>query len=335
MPSYYKPLQPGCIRLLEFLDDSGLNLTIGEQHLDIPPPYYALSYAWREGEEGNDAARQHEIAINNEATRVQRNLYDALTHIGSIVRENNHRIWVDFVCINQDDIFERAQQVQLMKKIYEQANRTCGWLGLPYDDQKTKLAVALMKSFFEFTESFGPEETSDEAHAWLSRRPGFPGEEHGGTWAAWEGMSQLFGRTYWQRTWIYQEATVKSVTFVCGKHFFHIAWLQATLICARLYRDLPGFPESFKFIDYDSPVTRMLDVRDRRVAFRKHRRIEDASLTTLINELRRTSCTDARDKVFATLPHAVDVTTEQLRVDYRKDLLEVYSPRLCLYFTTI
>lgn len=38
-------------------------------------------------------------------------------------------IWVDALCINQDDIFERNQQVRIMGEIYRQASSTIIYLG--------------------------------------------------------------------------------------------------------------------------------------------------------------------------------------------------------------
>ncbi|KAH6674395.1 heterokaryon incompatibility protein-domain-containing protein, partial [Halenospora varia] len=38
-------------------------------------------------------------------------------------------IWIDAVCINQNDIQERQDQVSLMRQIYEQAEQVVIWLG--------------------------------------------------------------------------------------------------------------------------------------------------------------------------------------------------------------
>jgi hypothetical protein len=38
-------------------------------------------------------------------------------------------IWIDAICINQQDISERTQQVQFMRCIYENAEQVLIWLG--------------------------------------------------------------------------------------------------------------------------------------------------------------------------------------------------------------
>lgn len=38
-------------------------------------------------------------------------------------------LWIDAICINQDDLIERSQQVALMDKIYKRGRRNLTWLG--------------------------------------------------------------------------------------------------------------------------------------------------------------------------------------------------------------
>jgi len=43
--------------------------------------------------------------------------------------EDNLRIWVDALCINQDDVEGRNEQVKVMGRIYQGAERVRIWLG--------------------------------------------------------------------------------------------------------------------------------------------------------------------------------------------------------------
>ena len=38
-------------------------------------------------------------------------------------------LWIDTLCINQDDIAERSDQVKLMADIYRNSKRTLVWIG--------------------------------------------------------------------------------------------------------------------------------------------------------------------------------------------------------------
>jgi hypothetical protein len=94
------------------------------------PAYKALLYCW-----GDDYPKK-QIRLNGILVDIRPNLYSALWHIAS----NRHNIlWVDALCINQDDLRERANQIQHMKYIYHKAEEVFAWLGDA--DENTKAAL--------------------------------------------------------------------------------------------------------------------------------------------------------------------------------------------------
>jgi hypothetical protein len=62
---------------------------------------------------------------------VTRNLYTALQYLRD--RVLLRLIWIDAVCINQEDLKERADQVQLMARLYSHAIRMIVWPGEEID----------------------------------------------------------------------------------------------------------------------------------------------------------------------------------------------------------
>src|SRR5687767_9359257 len=88
--------------------------------LSDKPAYDALSYMWGPPEPS------FEIFVDGQVLRVRANLRQALLSL----REGNkaESIWVDGICINQDDAEERAQQVQLMADIYSNAQTVRVWI---------------------------------------------------------------------------------------------------------------------------------------------------------------------------------------------------------------
>ena len=50
-------------------------------------------------------------------------------------------IWIDAICINQEDNDEKGQQVQSMAKIYAKASRVIVWLGRAAGDSDQALEV--------------------------------------------------------------------------------------------------------------------------------------------------------------------------------------------------
>ncbi|KAF1954235.1 hypothetical protein CC80DRAFT_390480, partial [Byssothecium circinans] len=88
------------------------------------PQYVALSYTW-----GCPIEDPYFRVSSNEVDGIGRNLYEALKRL----TENNHEpvrlIWIDQLCINQDDLEERASQVSLMDVIYNCCQKVIVWLG--------------------------------------------------------------------------------------------------------------------------------------------------------------------------------------------------------------
>lgn len=52
------------------------------------------------------------------------------------------RLWIDAICIDQEDTSERNAQVAIMSRIYSSAKRVIVWLGI--EDRFTKLAIETM-----------------------------------------------------------------------------------------------------------------------------------------------------------------------------------------------
>lgn len=84
------------------------------------PEYEALSYEW--GQEAPIVT----ITINNQKFLVRQNLAFALA---ALRRHNTRVLWVDALCINQNDIDERNSQVRQMADIYREAQCVVVWLG--------------------------------------------------------------------------------------------------------------------------------------------------------------------------------------------------------------
>lgn len=60
-------------------------------------------------------------------------------------------LWIDAICINQQDILERNQQVNLMATIYQRATIVRVWLG---NDEKND-ATTVFKAFEELEHGLG------------------------------------------------------------------------------------------------------------------------------------------------------------------------------------
>lgn len=90
-------------------------------NLKTKPVFEALSYCW--GSPDNPKP----IRLDGHIFRIGVNLESALRHLRY---ENAQRIlWIDAVCVNQEDLTERSQQIMLMRDVYESAQNVVVWLG--------------------------------------------------------------------------------------------------------------------------------------------------------------------------------------------------------------
>ncbi|KAK6825785.1 heterokaryon incompatibility protein-domain-containing protein [Apiospora arundinis] len=90
------------------------------------PKYAALSYVW------GDAADTEEIVVDGQPFQVTMSLNSALQQFGLTYTRNGRKslfLWADAVCINQQDLAERGQQVSILELIYSKATLVISWLG--------------------------------------------------------------------------------------------------------------------------------------------------------------------------------------------------------------
>lgn len=89
--------------------DSPLQVTLRNRVLANLPGCSALSYEW------GSATSWSMILCNNKILNIIRNLCDLLKQLRP--SKKSGCIWADAICINQDDLRERDQQVPLMRQI--------------------------------------------------------------------------------------------------------------------------------------------------------------------------------------------------------------------------
>ena len=116
----YKPLSSSTgIRILHLLpaqnDGDPLECRLLETDLNENPEYIAISYVW--GDETDPSFILHEEV----ELSITRNLDAALRRF----RQESECIslWVDSLCINQQDVLKRNKQVRIMSDIYRKASK--------------------------------------------------------------------------------------------------------------------------------------------------------------------------------------------------------------------
>jgi hypothetical protein len=135
----YSPLsQPGSIRLLQLCprneDSKNIRCKLFEypfQDSNSSHLYDAVSYVW--GSED----KPESVIIDNQRLKITSNLYTLLLRLQD--ERLSRVIWVDAICINQEDEKEKEYQIPLMAEIYAKASRVIVWLGEAKDDSDQAL----------------------------------------------------------------------------------------------------------------------------------------------------------------------------------------------------
>lgn len=109
----------------EFSAAHGMLRVLAKDHeADYGPyitKYDAACWCW------GDAKVKEEIILNGFSVQVPANAVHALQGLRNHINEGY--VWINAICINQDDRQERPKQVFLMSDIHSGAARTLVWLG--------------------------------------------------------------------------------------------------------------------------------------------------------------------------------------------------------------
>lgn len=127
----YKPLQPQSreIRLVYvspgFWDDE-IACKTDVFALHRAPAFSALSYAW------GDPNPMEFISLDEEIFQVRSNLAAALRHLRH--QTEFRTLWIDLLCIDQNNTTEKSLQVNMMGDIYRACEKVLLWLGTESED---------------------------------------------------------------------------------------------------------------------------------------------------------------------------------------------------------
>ena len=215
----YSPLDPNSaeIRLLELLPGAPntplycklIVVTLGRR-----PNFEALSYVW------GDTTVKRSITVDGDVFQVTTNLEEGLRALR--YRRKSRTLWVDAICINQQNVAEKNFQVPLMSSIYREAVRVVAWMG------PSNPAIALAVSY---AEAYVEKRFTATTFYWLklkfaskfSRRA--KKEKLLASLRAYEGRLDILGLPYWTRMWTYQEYYLPrdEPVCVCGDLEFQTA----------------------------------------------------------------------------------------------------------------
>jgi hypothetical protein len=122
------------IRLLEVLAGNFgkcVVCAVSTWPLDTAPPYCAISYTW-----GDPNSTAVDVIVNDKPMVVRRSCEYALQQAFTMKQEKLDYLWIDAICVDQNDLVERGHQVALMDAIYKRATLVLACVGPHADDSE-------------------------------------------------------------------------------------------------------------------------------------------------------------------------------------------------------
>lgn len=270
------------------------------------PEYDALSYCW------GDASQKVSVTCNEQSLEITKDLFTAILRFRH--KDKTIRIWIDQLCIDQENIEERGNQVQLMRDIYSRALTTIVWLGGEAD--QSALAFKHMERLKKRLQPMLSNEVFDDAELSSKNDARFRDV------AGWSALAALLRRPWFGRMWILQELAVSSFPIIiCGQQ--QILWedfwdlingLKAIGTWSKVFATSSSDELSASVLfDRLSSVTKIKET----VAKKKFIPLAEA-----LKQSKWSLATDSRDKIYALL--GICCETHGIIPDYARDAPELY-----------
>ncbi|EXA53630.1 hypothetical protein FOVG_01373 [Fusarium oxysporum f. sp. pisi HDV247] len=276
-------------------------------------PYEALSYCW-----GSNRLAGKVIA-NEKLLFITENLSEALQHLRH--KDEDRILWIDAICIDQNNIRERGHQVGCMGRIYSRADRVLIWLGyVSYE------LSPLISALNEFETSVPPGawrhwayDDTRWADIWKKGQMNLPRKHERDGVNQQSRLKLLMSKPWFGRVWILQEvAKAKKASIGCSE-----GWISARsfALAPRLLGVVPDF-QCQAIIDIMPGPSR-----------RSSWWTQKQNLCTLLWRFRGSQAKDPRDRLYALLDLASDTKIkEKITADYTKNEKAVVKDILAYLF---
>lgn len=253
-----------------------VTLEVVQQH-DCPE-YETVSYTW--GGEDGDSTPSRPIFVGPywDILLQSKNCWDMLRYLQP--RRGIRMVWVDAICINQNDMEERAQQVAKMGTIYRDSSRVFVYLGSDI--------VSADTSKRRYPSRHGLHQFDHTMNGKIGRKG-----------AITTTLKKLLTRRYFSRVWVIQELVLsRNAIIPVGDMQFWASNLTPT------YMALASRPDSIP-LDWNSTAAPW-------VQFMGGTSFEDNDLFQIPHRTWQSKASDPRDKLFGVLGLLKSQTSDPL-----------------------
>lgn len=286
------------ILLIEPGDESApINCQLLKQKLDhIKVDYFALSYTWGDVSKtkgilcvADDKIALHMKSEPTEAGDVEIGELQISMNLLAALRNARQTdqvaiMWVDAICIDQENIEERNQQVLVMWEIYIRASQTIIYLG--ESSEFSDDGFSLIEDLYSARQPNGTQVIFKDLSEAMTRHH-------------WQGLYDILLRPWFKRIWVRQElAMSRNPVIVCGTR--GVSWEKFKTVVPGLLMTQHGFTDKTE-PKYGIHHTKNLLMLCKLVMSHTTNHILDKELLFLLYINRECEATDPRDKVLAIL----------------------------------
>jgi hypothetical protein len=321
----FRPDMPRETRLLTIHPGRfGETPTVSLRHVDLDsldqlPKYEALSYAW--GTMDNPQVIHVRYADTDAGQggyiEVTESLDTALRHLRQILEPRI--MWIDAICINQNDERERGHQVAWMGEIFRRAHRVVAFLGEPSDGSSYAL-----RNLHELGSSVTYYWENDYLVVLPNARRIEPPPAYNRPYRLFYNPEEfsrimdLFRRSWFERVWIRQEIQLaREAILQCGGATIEWPIFSNAVVCFNKGQVHPISPMQEISSEYFKRRAMLLQLCTPGTRYR---------LDRLLEELQDCKCYDLRDRMYGVLS-LLCATDQALQIvpDYIRDVSDVYK----------
>ena len=173
--------------------------------------FAALSYMW--GTPGDRVI----ISLDGKDFYVQQNLCRLLCQARHFRYDT---LWVDAICVDQNDLCERSSQVKLMQQLYVSVEHVVAYLGEEADG--SDLLFDYLNKLANLGKRPNDVRRRQAYSSVFPKQDGFP---------LYDALKKLCNRKYWSRLWVVQEVVLPeedaNVHLICGRKRIRMSDLSA------------------------------------------------------------------------------------------------------------
>jgi hypothetical protein len=216
------PTQIRVLHLLPGTKEEAIRCSLLHVTVNKRFPYEALSYTW------GSSDRCHQVECDGFYLRVTSTLQEALRTMR--YPDKKRTLWIDQLCINQEDIQERNSQVAIMHLVYKHATRTVVFLSSTQKSGQPKTALSTWRLFSELRKA------SDS-----------------GVGDTMKECQDLFTHPWFRRVWILQEISMSNtLRIIVYYNGIEMTWDKLSIAATWLGQYTPG--QRFRFFQFPPSV---------------------------------------------------------------------------------